>query len=362
MMKTRRITAMAAATSRRYYHRGCSTVFSASGATSSIPSKATTKTRAATISIFPNVTSSHGFCRLLATGTRGARGHGWYVNYRAGKGGRHLQGEYADDTRSDPEQLVSWNQAMLALGSTRVYLDIVLIEKESEKGMVTRRKSNSPVSLLENKDISSLPRHRLTFDLASTVMSATCDNFIQLMQNSKNDDGNSYRGKKLYRFERNVGICGGDVLTNTGKTGQAAPTSPTSSKAYSSLTRTIQGTDPLALWHVPGTITMLVPTVGEIDSRFMLCHGGKDDGSSMVAFRNLHHLDGIHCAFGQMTPESLTLVQHWSSTILTRKGVPSTFDLVIADCGVLSTTTATIDKSEQEDESRVSPDEKRMEG
>lgn len=352
-MTTRRITAMTAATSRRYHNRGCFTIFSAAerATSSAIPSTATK-----TLSIFPSVVASTHGSRFFATGTRGARGHGWYVNYRAGKGGRHLQGEYADDTRGDPEQLVAWNQAMLGLGSTRVYLDIVLMNKGSEPDMLIRKKNSSPVSLLENKDISSLPRHRLTFDLASTVMSATCDNFIQLMQNNKtNGEGNSYLGTRLYRLERNVGICGGDVLTNTGKTGQAAPVVPNknSKKAYSSLTRTIEGTDPLALWHVPGTITMLVPTVGEIDSRFMLCHGGGgsgDDDSDMLAFRNLHHLDGIHCAFGHMTPESLALVKHWASTILTRTGVPSIIDLVIADCGVLSTTTMTVDNSGQDDE------------
>ena len=62
--------------------------------------------------------------RSLASGTRGARGHGWYVNYRAGKGGRHLQGEYHD--RESPNECAAWNDAILAMGSERVYMDIVM--------------------------------------------------------------------------------------------------------------------------------------------------------------------------------------------------------------------------------------------
>jgi hypothetical protein len=71
------------------------------------------------------VTTHHA----LATGTRGQRGHGWYVNYRAGKGGRHLQGEYFD--RGELEEQTHWNASILQLGSQRVYLDICVEPKNA---------------------------------------------------------------------------------------------------------------------------------------------------------------------------------------------------------------------------------------
>ena len=44
--------------------------------------------------------------RLMGTGSRGARGHGWLHKYRAGEGGRHLQGRYHN---RDIEKLISIN-------------------------------------------------------------------------------------------------------------------------------------------------------------------------------------------------------------------------------------------------------------
>lgn len=66
---------------------------------------------------------------------------------------------------------------------------------------------------------------------------------------------------------------------------------------------------------------MLVPKVGEIDSRFILC-------THMAP-----HMDGIHQAIGMIQPESLVLLQQWERSVLTRNGVPMT-DLVITNCGV----------------------------
>jgi len=54
-------------------------------------------------------------------GSRGARGHGWWVNYRAGKGGRHLQGTYS---HLDLESMAEWNDAVLGMGRKLAYLDV----------------------------------------------------------------------------------------------------------------------------------------------------------------------------------------------------------------------------------------------
>ena len=242
--------------------------------------------------------------RGLATGTRGARGHGWYVNYRAGKGGRHLQGEYLDER----SQCHAWNDAIFALCTPKrqVYLDVVV---------EPRRKQRAPTDSLTGA------KHRLMMELADTVMPETCQNFVDLCLANTN----GYKGSLLYRFERNVGLCGGDVLTNTGKAGQAAQGSP---MAY-----TVKS-DPLVLWHIPGTVTMVVKTVGDIDSRFLMCT------------EKAPHLDGIQRAFARLSTESLQIVKKWQAKLLTRNGVPSSYDLIVAGCGLVKEENSNSDKEE----------------
>lgn len=244
-------------------------------------------------------------------GSRGSRGHGWYVNYRAGdKGGRHLRGEYYD--REDVKQCSEWNEAILKIGSTCVYLDIV----------IEPRNYDSPTGRQRNReDLESLTgeKVRLTMDIASTVMPETTKNFIDLC----NAD---FIGSKLYRIEKKVGLFGGDILTNTGRSGKAA--FPQSTDIDLPGLRLDIHDDPLVMWHIPGTISMLVPKVGCIDSRFMICT------------ETARHIDGIHRAFGQLSTSSCRIVQDWTSTLITYKGVPTSYDLIIADCGILSTNVA----------------------
>jgi cyclophilin family peptidyl-prolyl cis-trans isomerase len=246
--------------------------------------------------------SSHR--RFFATGTRGSRGHGWYTNYRAGKGGRHLQGEYYE---RNMDECLRWNEAILEMGFRQAYFDVVCEPRSSE--VVQQDKKGCTIAPV--LEALSGEKHRLYIDLADTVMAETSANFIDLCL--KETDG--YKGSLLYRFERNVGACGGDVLTNTGRAGKAAHGSP--------LTYTVQR-DPLAMWHVPGTITMLVARVGDIDSRFVLCTEWAP------------HLDGINRAFGRLTEGSLAVVKKWQSTLLTRNGVPSSYDLVVVGCGTVT--------------------------
>jgi cyclophilin family peptidyl-prolyl cis-trans isomerase len=241
--------------------------------------------------------------RSFATGTRGSRGHGWYQNYRAGKGGRHLQGEYHD--RESPEECAAWNDAVLQLGSTQVYMDIVAEPRRHASSIRSKK-------LIEVPSLDSLEgeRYRVTIDIASTVMPQTAQNFTDLLTADKE----GYLGSRLYRIEKNVGLLGGDTLTNTGKTGKAAKGNPLTVDVAS---------DPLPMWHIPGTVSMLVPKVGEVDSRFMLCT------------QEAPHIDGMSRAFGRMTPESLAIVKNWQINLLTRNGIPTAYDLIVVECGVL---------------------------
>lgn len=247
--------------------------------------------------------------RSFATGTRGARGHGWFVNYRAGKGGRHLQGEYFE--RESQNECAAWNDAILSLGSQRVYMDIVAEPRRSIQ-LNPHRIELPPLDMLSGE------KYRISIDLATKVMPETTQNFIDLLGSSTE----GYLGTRLYRVEKGVGLKGGDVLTNTGKTGKAANGNPTALEIHN---------DPLAMWHIPGTVSMIVPRVKDIDSRFLLI-------SQMSP-----HIDGIGRAFGRMTPESLEVVVKWETSLLTRSGVPTSFDLVVTECGVGDEVVASVD-------------------
>ena len=276
--------------------------------------------------------------RYFATGSRGSRGYGWFYHYRQGQGGRHLQGEYHD--RDSLEHCMAWNQSILDLGSQRVYLDIVAEPRRNVNSSSGSSPSggnggtssstaarNNPKKhfVMPSLDTLTGEKNRIVIDIASTVLPATCENFIQLIQRKSNsnsdheEDGSprGYRGTRLYRIEKHVGIYGGDVLTNTGRTGMA----------YNAvaLTKDVSATDPIPMWHIPGTITMIVPTVNEIDSRFLMCT------------QHAPHIDGICRPFGMMTAESVSILQTWQANLLTLKGgIPNAFDLYIVDCGLLS--------------------------
>ncbi|CAB9510414.1 PPIases accelerate the folding of proteins (By similarity) [Seminavis robusta] len=244
-------------------------------------------------------------------GSHGSRGHGWYIKYREGRGGRSLQGEYWDRNQHHWD-LQHWNDAVLSLGSQFVYLDIA-VEPPTTGGDVV---AASPSVAEDSEDISvAVPKEEESEENDATG----------LIQEA------AYKNTILYRIEREVGICGGDVLTNTGGTGQCWQSFPYDNAVPntrirpSPLRRDLPppADEPLAMWHTAGTVAMLCAKVNEIDSRFILCA------------HDSPHLDGIHRAFGKLTPESLAVIQEWQTSVLTSYGKPKSATLRIVDCGVL---------------------------
>lgn len=288
-------------------------------------------------------------------GNRGTRGHGWYVKYREGRGGRHLQGEYwgHNEHHWDMQQ---WNEAVLSLGSQYVYLDIAVEPPSGGTFQSTAneagasQKASSKEGEAFSKEVEASPKEvtsavepisteRLVIQVASTVMPETCINFIGLCEEA------AYKGSVIYRIEKEVGLCGGDILTNTGKTGQCLQnwpyesTNKTPTIDMNPLRRDLPPPEeePMALWHTAGTITMLCAKVNEIDSRFILCGN------------HAPHLDGIHRAFGKLEPESLKLVQEWQNSVLTSYGKPKSVNLKIVGCGVLENYRADDTKAPKEE-------------
>jgi cyclophilin family peptidyl-prolyl cis-trans isomerase len=222
-------------------------------------------------------------------GTRGSRGHGWWVNYRSGKGGRHLQGEYS---HLNVAELKTWNDAVFSLGSQFFYMDILM-------------------EPLHHDAKEELEQHRLVLELASEAFPRATENFTKLLQ----AEADGYKSSTIHRIEKKIGLLGGHVWNGTGKCFEELrmPTSATS----------MQQKESMVLSHIPGVVTMLSQRVLEIDSRFMFCS------------HHAPHLDGKAVAIGRLDEESLKKVQEWESTVITQRGHPTTVALRITDCGIL---------------------------
>jgi cyclophilin family peptidyl-prolyl cis-trans isomerase len=244
-------------------------------------------------------------------GSRGSRGHGWWVNYRAGKGGRHLQGEYFEHL--DLDSLQKWNDAIFSLGSTKVFMDIKM---EPATATTSDNKKDDEKS-------SDIPIHRLNLELATAVLPKATENFMKLI---KAEVGTGYTSTTLHRVEKKVGITGGLIYKPDGSLTKSVPVGKCHPdfKMDTSFSNMDVSSEHLVLSHIPGVLTMLSPRVHEIDSRFMLCT------------HHSPHLDGQSVAIGRLADESsLEIVQNWEGTLITQKGQPTNVVLRIVKCGVL---------------------------
>jgi cyclophilin family peptidyl-prolyl cis-trans isomerase len=294
-------------------------------------------------------------------GSRGARGHGWWINYRAGKGGRHLQGEYS---HIDIDAMMAWNDSIFSLGSTYLYIDIQL--ESTTSTTTSSSSSSSPDS--NNKDsgtTTQLPIHRLTIQLASAVLPKASENFIKLIQA---EAGVGYKSSTLHRVEKKVGLMGGlvwkggpdsTITTQSSKkkiAGGAIGKCHPDVRMGTSLTSMDVKEEALVVSHLPGVVTMLMPRVHEIDSRFFICS------------HHAPHMDGKAVAVGRCADmASLELIQLWESTLITQMGRPTNVNLRIVDCGILEmndtvekdntqTTAATLSTSGVGDKNNIGTD------
>ena len=269
-------------------------------------------------------------------GTRGSRGHGWFVNYRSGKGGRHLQGEYNHLNLDDMKE---WNDAIFSLGSQKAFVDIRAESSVAPIGVAGDSTNND-----DNDEGDDDTAHRIELELATTALPLATANFLKLIKARKvdsdvdgnndagNNDADGYHGSTLHRIEKNVGVMGGLIARNPYSNPDAP--GPVASKDMigkchpdyvmdTSFTAMDVSSEHLVLSHVPGIITMMQPKVHEIDSRFMMLS------------QHAPHMDGISVAIGRVTEESLRTIQKWESTLITSYGIPTNLTLRIVDCGLL---------------------------
>lgn len=226
----------------------------------------------------------------MASGTRGARGHGWLQKYRAGLGGRHLQGRWHYRNNEELNQLNDQifamnNNAADSIGSNEAYLDISVGGEEAR---------------------------RVVIELASAALPKTTENFRLLCQEKEN----GYESTSIFKIEKTVGLCLGDIVSNDGTSGKCHPSIATSDSPFS-----FKDEGFLVSHTGPGIVSMMSPGVHRNDSRFL------------ITTSEAPQLDGRFVAFGRVK-EGMDVVHDIATSIFTKRGRP-TVDVKVVGCGVV---------------------------
>mmetsp|Transcript_5421 Transcript_5421/g.10328 ORF Transcript_5421/g.10328 Transcript_5421/m.10328 type:complete len:259 (-) Transcript_5421:60-836(-) len=236
--------------------------------------------------------------RTFASGTRGARGHGWFQKYRAGLSGRHLQGRFHN---RDVQKRIAINQQVFGLNDNQQY---------NPKGL----NHLAYLDLQVADDQKDHVVHRIVIELATAALPSTCENFIKLCQEGL------YKNSKIFKIEPKVGLCLGDVTEkNDGMQGQC----------HESLGNDAAGSpatfahERMVLSHVEkGIVSMLSTGLDQNDSRFMI-----------TTVDDAPHLDGRYVAFGKVR-EGLNVLEDIVKNTYTKRGRP-TVAIQVVESGTL---------------------------
>ena len=237
----------------------------------------------------------------MATGTRGARGHGWLKKYRAGLGGRHLQGRWHF---RNVDELNDVNDLVFRMNETL---------KNNNDDVVVPTEAYLDLSVA-----GDTPR-RVTIELASAALPKTTENFRLLCQarkGEKEEQGIGYESTLVYKIEKTVGLCLGDVVSNDGTGGRCHPKFGTYASPYS-----FEDEGFLISHTGPGIVSMMSPGVHGNDSRFLISTTGAPQ------------LDGRFVAFGRVK-KGMDVINDIATGVFTKRGRP-TVEIKVVGCGVL---------------------------
>lgn len=227
----------------------------------------------------------------MATGTRGARGHGWLGKYRAGLGGRHLQGRWHF---RDTDELNAVNDEVFAMNES------------------LNEDDNVPTEAYFDISVAGEAPRRVTIELASAALPKTVENFRLLCQ-EKGDEG-GYESTFVHKIEKTVGLCMGDVVDKDGASGRCHPKigTPASPFAFEDEGFFVSHTG-------PGIVSMMSPGVHKNDSRFLITTTGAAQ------------LDGRFVAFGRVK-EGMDAINDIATGVFTKRGRP-TVEVKVVACG-----------------------------
>jgi len=228
----------------------------------------------------------------MATGTRGSRGHGWLKKYRAGLGGRHLQGRWHF---RDVEELDAVNHQVFSMN-----------ESLGKKG------SNPTEAYLDLSVAGDAPR-RVLIELASAALPRTAENFRLLCGE---EEKGGYTSTLAFKIEKTVGLCLGDVVSNDGSDGRCHPKIGTYQSPYS-----FEDEGFLVSHTGPGIVSMMSPGAHRNDSRFL------------ITTTDAPQLDGRFVAFGRVK-DGMDVINDISTGVFTKRGRP-TVEIKVVGSGVI---------------------------
>ncbi|GMH91381.1 hypothetical protein TrVE_jg9272 [Triparma verrucosa] len=101
-------------------------------------------------------------------GTRGSRGHGWYLKYREGRGGRHLQGRW----NVDVAEMEKWNDKIMEMS-------LALKKNEQATAHFDLKWDGSGEQATTTEEGGEEEQGgRVHVDLADGLLPLTCGNFV----------------------------------------------------------------------------------------------------------------------------------------------------------------------------------------
>ena len=223
----------------------------------------------------------------MGTGSRGARGHGWLHKYRAGLGGRHLQGTYHN---RNTDQLVALNHQVFALNNNN---------------------NNTPnTAYLEFTMEGETKRTRITLELARVALPHACNRFQELCHGDTPSN--------VFKIVQGSGVCLGPTTSDT-----TSDTNDSSTNESSPLPSSRHVTDayPNVLSHAQKGMVSLLSS--SLNNETQLLITTVDDAP---------HLDGRLVPFARVT-EGLEELVSLADTVFTKRGKPN-MDIQVT-CGLL---------------------------
>jgi cyclophilin family peptidyl-prolyl cis-trans isomerase len=153
---------------------------------------------------------------------------------------------------------------------------------------------------------------RVVIELASAALPKTTENFRLLCQEKEH----GYESTKIYKIEKTVGLCLGDIVSNDGTGGRCHPNVGTVDSPYAF------EDEGFVVSHTgPGIVSMMSPGVHRNDSRFL------------ITTTEAPQLDGRFVAFGRVK-EGMDVIHDIASSIFTKRGRP-TVEVKVVGCGVV---------------------------
>jgi cyclophilin family peptidyl-prolyl cis-trans isomerase len=153
---------------------------------------------------------------------------------------------------------------------------------------------------------------RVVIELAAAALPKTTENFRLLCQEKEG----GYDSTSVYKIEKTVGLCMGDVIFDNGTSGRCHPSIGSAQTPFA-----FEDEGFLVSHTGPGIVSMMSPGVHRNDSRFV------------ITTTDSPQLDGRFVAFGRVK-EGMDVINDIATGVFTKRGKP-TVEIKVAGCGVV---------------------------